>query len=147
MDYRLVERPAFTVAGISLRTSNRRPREIAGLWEAFFKRNIRAAVAGRVSDAIYSLYTDYESDYRGEYTLLLGCELKGAAGLAAEHDVRRVPEATYAVFTARGEQPKALIEVWSAIWASDLKRRYTTDFDYYPPEPGGAVEVYVALRT
>jgi predicted transcriptional regulator YdeE len=28
MDYRLVERPAFTVAGVSLRTSNRRPRRL-----------------------------------------------------------------------------------------------------------------------
>ena len=38
----------------------------------------------------------------------------------------------YAVMSAAGEQPKALIETWKAIWsAEDLGRAFQTDFEIY----------------
>ena len=32
-----------------------------------------------------------------------------------------------------GDQPKALIETWEAIWSSDLDREFKTDFEVYGP--------------
>lgn len=39
----------------------------------------------------------------------------------------------YALLSAAGEQPKALIETWEAIWSSDLEREFKTDFEVYGP--------------
>lgn len=53
----------------------------------------------------------------------------------------------YAVMSAAGEQPKALIETWTAIWSSDLGRAFKTDFEIYGPRffEDGVNEVLVHI--
>lgn len=41
----------------------------------FFVEQIGAEITGKVSEAIYAIYTDYESDYRAEYTCLIGYQV------------------------------------------------------------------------
>ena len=53
----------------------------------------------------------------------------------------------YALMSASGKQPDSLIETWTAIWQSDLDRRFKTDFEIYGQRffEEGVHEVLVAI--
>jgi predicted transcriptional regulator YdeE len=57
-----------------------------------------------------------------------------------------VPRGRYALFTATGEMPRALIETWGKVWASPVKRAYTTDFEVHDPAKPGQVDIHIALE-
>jgi predicted transcriptional regulator YdeE len=46
-------------------------------------------------------------------------------------EVRQIPSQTYAVFRAKGRMPDEIVAVWANVWASDLPRSYTYDFEVY----------------
>ncbi len=51
----------------------------------------------------------------------------------AEKDIETLLRSTYRVFISGGPLPSSVQETWLNIWKSDLKRRYTADFDVYGP--------------
>ncbi len=122
----------FSVVGLSIVTDNEKgAEEINALWEEFFAKNIGQAVENRVDDTIYAVYSDYEGDHTKPYRLTIGYKINGEPqALEGLHHVA-VQTADYAMMSAAGEQPKALIETWEAIWQSDLDRKYKTDFEVY----------------
>src|SRR5262245_33317547 len=97
-DYKIVSLPAFTVAGLSVRTSNSRPDQIGKLWQEFYSRNIEAQVPNRKSKNIYSVYIDYERDYTCPYTLIIGCEVEPDEIVPEGLVKKQVPAAKFAVF-------------------------------------------------
>ena len=44
-----------------------------------------------------------------------------------------IEDGAYAMMSATGTQPQALLETWEAIWSGDLDRRFKTDFEVYGP--------------
>ena len=58
----------------------------------------------------------------------------------------RVPEQRYAVITARGEMPGALVETWMEIWEANLSRAFATDFEIHDPATPGEVEIWLSLK-
>ncbi len=149
MDYETAFRPGFVVAGVSARVRNDRPEGFAELWQEFKEAEIQADLPQRLSDEVYSLYTDYESDHTGEFTLLIGFAVADGVPVSEDLDAYDVPAAHYAVIRADGPLPQAVIEAWQAIWASDLQRTYTGDFDVYRQGADGApgpVDIHVAVN-
>ena len=144
MNYIEKSLPGMTIVGISIRTSNSRPEEIGTLWGRFRSENPIAAISGRLSDEIYSLYLDYEGDHTQPYTLLLGYAVRPEAGVPKGLMLRHVPASKYAVFDASGPQPATLIATWAAIWQMPLDRAYKADFDLYRAD--GTVSVHVGIR-
>ncbi len=138
---------AFDVAGISAVISDREQaaEQINALWEQFFQRSVGQSVQNRVDDVIYAVYSDYEGDHTKPYRLTIGYKIKGDAP-AGLHSAR-VQGAHYAMMSAAGEQPKALMETWTAIWQSDLERCFETDFEVYGQRffEDGVHEVLVAV--
>ena len=129
----LAEVEAFDVVGISVVTSHETATDdINALWERFFKDSIGQYVPSKTDDVIYAVYSDYEGDHEAPYRLTIGYRVSAVEIPAKMHHVRVQP-AEYAVMSAAGEQPKALLETWEAIWSSDLERTYTTDFEVYGP--------------
>ncbi|MBX2834674.1 MAG: GyrI-like domain-containing protein [Micavibrio sp.] len=129
----LAEVSAFEVVGVSVVTDNTKASEdINELWERFFKESVGQAVDGKVDDVIYAVYSDYEGDHEKPYRITIGYRVK-QAGAQADLYAVSVEGGEYGVMSAAGEQPKALIETWEAIWSSDLSRRYKTDFEVYGP--------------
>ncbi len=140
--------PAFSVVGISIVTDNEKAaEEINALWEEFFKQQIGQDVENRVDDVIYAVYSDYEGDHTKPYRYTIGYKIKGEPKIADHLHHVEVKQADYAMMSAAGEQPKALIETWTAIWQSDLDRRYETDFEVYGQRffEEGVHEVLVAI--
>lgn len=127
--------PAFTVIGISRRTSNadgRSMKDIPATWTDFLQRNAGAKIKNRfLPPAMFAVYSDYESDWRGEYSYLIGCGVTRAPVVPEGMEVRRIPAQSYAVFTAKGRMPDEVLAIWSMIWLSGLPRTYTFDFEVY----------------
>ena len=144
MQYQKAYRPSFTLAGIAQRASSGRRDQIGAFWRRFFAEKITQALPQRNNDAIYSLYTEYDSDHTGEYTLLLGYEIPADAEVGEGLTKTTIPASSYAVIDARGPQPDTLIDAWQAVWSSSLARNYSCDFDiHWGPE---AVEIYVSIE-
>ena len=124
----------FSVAGISVVTDNSRASDdINALWERFFKESIGQKIEARCDDVIYAVYSDYQGDYEAPYRLTIGYRLQDGANAPQGFDEVQIIEQDYAVLSAAGQQPRALIETWQAVWASDLSRSYKTDFEVYGP--------------
>ncbi|WP_119459688.1 GyrI-like domain-containing protein [Rhodospirillaceae bacterium SYSU D60014] len=148
MDFTTSAREAFTIVGIAARTSNSEGGRIAALWQRFYAEGIQQRIPDRLSDDVYSLYTDYESDHTGPFTLVIGCAVSKAEALPDGLVAKAVPAAKYAVIDATGPQPDTVMQQWQAIWASDLPRSYSGDFDLYRNRKGETprVEIHVAIR-
>ena len=124
---------AFDVVGVSVMTdSEKATDDINALWERFFKESIGQAVTHKQSDVIYAVYSDYEGDHTKPYRLTIGYRVTDAATGEGLHHVN-VEAGEYAILSAAGAQPQALIETWKSVWESDLEREYTTDFEVYGP--------------
>ena len=148
MDHRTISLPAFTVVGISVRTSNERPQEIGRHWQRFYAERVAVRIPNKKSESIYSVYLDYEGDHSKPYTLMIGCEVNDALSPPGDFESRTVPAAKYAVIPAHGKQPDSVIAAWQQVWSSDLARTYSGDFDLYDrQDPSGQeVNIYVAIR-
>jgi predicted transcriptional regulator YdeE len=127
--------PAMTVIGISRRTSNadgRRMKDVMATWTDFLHQNAAENIKNRAfPPTMYAVYSDYESDWRGEYSYLIGCGVTRAGTVPEGMETRIIPSQTYAIFTAKGQMPDEVLAVWSMVWLSDLPRRYTFDFEVY----------------
>lgn len=129
----LAEVKAFDVVGLSIITDNESGADdINALWERFFKDNIGQQILNKTDNTIYAVYSDYEGDHEAPYRLTIGYRVNDQNTPIGMHHVSVKPQ-EYAVMSATGKQPKALIEIWEAIWSSDIERSYITDFELYGP--------------
>lgn len=145
----------FKIIGITMETTNENgqaSKDLGVLWERFFSENIPDKISNKESEEIYAIYTDYESDFTGKYTAIIGQKVttlktipKGCAG-------REFREDTYRKFTAKGAMPSAIVEIWKDIWEKDkvLQRKYTADFEVYGAKSqngdNSEVEIYIAVN-
>ncbi|GGN94355.1 GyrI-like domain-containing protein [Saccharibacillus kuerlensis] len=164
-----VTREAFTLTGYAVRTRNADEAEsdgrLSGLWQVYNQSGFVQEAEVRDPHLIYALYTDYESDASGAYTVVLGHQCAPAASALPSSDKEdsfgderfwaSVPESRYRVFkTRRGPVWQVVAEAWTDIWAhfegSSEQRAYTGDFEQYDTrefDPENAeVLIYIAVR-
>lgn len=150
-NYTIRKLPARTVVGIARRTSNTDAAgTIPGCWQAFLMNNGPARIPHRVNPPVmYAVYSEYEKDWTGTYSYLLGCGVTRADKVPEGMEVRHIPAQTYAVFTAKGKMPDEIVGVWAEVWSSDLPRTYTFDFEVYDKRftrpAAKEADVYVAV--
>ncbi len=153
---------SFTIIGLSVYTTNengKSAQDLGDLWTRFCKEDVAARIHNKKSDDVYCAYTDYESDYRGAYTAMVGLSVHSLEDVPHGLVGREFEGGAYKKFETRGPMPNALISLWQDIWRQDvtLKRRYSADFEVhkaqdprqYPKqnkdEEGSYVAVYVAV--
>ncbi|HEY2545671.1 MAG TPA: GyrI-like domain-containing protein [Candidatus Acidoferrum sp.] len=160
MNPKAVQQEAFTVVGISVRTSNAEQmtpaRPIGKQWERLFQEGVLAAIPNKADAKIIAVYSDYASDKDGEYNYLLGARVTKVENLRAGMVARNVPAGRYAVFTSeRGPVQKVVVEMWQRVWATPKSelggdRTYKADFEVYDQRaqnPADAVvDLYIAVR-
>ncbi|OMC68294.1 AraC family transcriptional regulator [Paenibacillus odorifer] len=180
MNTYFVEKAKMTLAGVSIRTTNEAEMGPDGglsqLWETYFQSNVAGQIATVNPEYIYALYTDYESDASGAYTVVIGHEvaeerhLEGSQleeGELEENEIEEsqlvenqfsyaaVPESKYMVFTTKkGPVFEVVAQAWGEIWAyfkeSGEVRTYTGDFEIYDSrnfDPADTqVEIYIAIE-
>jgi predicted transcriptional regulator YdeE len=151
LKYTVRKAPVKTVVGISRRTSNAESAgDIMSCWQEFQQKNAAAKIPQRVVPPVmYAVYSDYEKDWTRSYSYLLGCGVTRAGAVPEGMEVRLIPAQTYAVFKAKGRMPDEILAVWANVWASDLPRTYTYDFEVYDKRfarpSAREADVYVAI--
>jgi predicted transcriptional regulator YdeE len=85
----------------------------------------------------YCVYTNYESDYKGDYTYFIGKEVTDCDQVPIGFDTLIIPAQNYTKFTtAPGSMPMVCIETWQKIWSMSPEelggqREYLADFEIY----------------
>ncbi|WP_078394732.1 GyrI-like domain-containing protein [Shouchella patagoniensis] len=110
--------------------------KITNLW-----KNASASLTTHEGN-IYGLYYEYESNYKGDYSI----------AVAIEGDNERsidIPEnQEYKVFPVNTEDEQGIFQTWKSIWEREekgaLQRTYTYDFEKYYPD--GQIAIYIAVK-
>ena len=132
MNYTLVTKPAFDFVGIQIRTDNTRcQQDMSALWQKFFVENIAEQIPHKIDTDVLAVYSDYEGDYTKPYSYTVGCRVSKVDTLPPFLISKKIPQAHYAVFAAKGIYPQIMGQVWGDIWKTDLKRTYQADFELY----------------
>ena len=144
----------FNLIGISVRTTNENAqakKDISELWHRFMSENIAAEIPNRVDNAIYSLYTHYESNHTKPYTAILGCKVQVLDTIPTGMVGSSFEGGKYVKTTAKGDLTKGLIiNHWSKIFDMKLDRTYVADFEIFghkAQNPSNAeVDFYVGMK-
>lgn len=152
LSFERINLPGFFVAGIAVNTTNRdgqSQKDIGDLWTRFTTGNMAQEIAGKVSDDIYCVYTDYESDHNGWYTAVLGCRVKSADNIHANFFTALIPSGDYQIYKPQGRFPESVASTWRQIWQTDINRKYSADYDRYKAGSTSfeetEVEVYLSV--
>lgn len=145
----------FQIIGIAVRTSNQNDQaasDIGLLWERFMTEGISQKIPNKISEEIFALYTNYESDHTRPYDTIIGCKVDSLDSIPEGMVGQAFEGGTFAKFTAKGDAAKgAVYQAWVDIWNADLDRRYTADFEVYGEKAMGItaaeVDIFVAIRS
>ena len=144
---------AFHVIGISVRTTNvnnKALKDIGDLFGNFAAQNIMEKIPNKITEDIYCVYTDFESDFNGPYTAIVGCKVSSLNDIPTGLIGKTIPDSKYQVYRSTGKLSISLSKTWEGIWNTDLNRRYSADFDIYGEKArdyeNGLVDTYVAIN-
>ncbi len=146
MNYEVVTLEEKKIVGVAARTGNASPdmqQVIGGLWQDFCGKGSNASIRNRLNEHSFGIYSDYEAD---SYQVTVGAEVFEAANKDLVQIT--IPAGKYAHFHVFGDQVKAVASAWQEIWNTDLKRKFTADFEEYVAFDGvnATVEIYVAIE-
>ncbi len=143
------------IIGIEVRTTNKdgqSAQDIGNLWGKFYSDNLLELIPNKLNNDIYSIYTDYKSDYKDEYTTIIGLQVSSLDNIPNGLTGKIFPAEIFEVFTAQGQMPKAVMDVWLDIWQRDaqLQRKYTYDFELYDEKSrngeNSEVKIFIATK-
>lgn len=162
MQKTVTELPEIKLLGILCRTNNTAEMnissaKIAPTIQKYFRQAVGEAIPNRKNPGTtYCVYTDYESDFTGDYTYFIGEEVKFVGDSMEGFSSIIIPAQNYAKFTSKpGIMPEVCIDMWQNIWkmkSGELggKRAYLADFEVYDKralDPGKTVlDIYVGVK-
>jgi len=133
LQFQIVDRDETWVAGLPVRSPRRalgqlRDGALEAAWAAVLNQEINGPLA--------SAYTDYSVDLNTYNTQIVGYESASFDDVERGHIVARLPKGVYARFSAIGEFPDVMKDLWTQIdYAEEhrqINRTYTGDFECYP---------------
>jgi predicted transcriptional regulator YdeE len=134
---------SFSISGSSIRTNNSLEASPAGkipaLWGQFYTSQTVPA------KQVYGVYSDYESDASGEFTVTAGTKENGLSNSNVA-----IKSGTYLAFAANGPMPVAIIDAWKAVWehfshVQSYARSYKTDFEEYSGQESAMI--YIGIKS
>lgn len=149
-----IKKEGFKVIGIKTRTTNENEQasqDIPALWGRFMNENIAQNIPNKVDHNIFSIYTNYESDYTKPYDTILACEVSSLDEIPEGMVGMEFSPSDYQKFRAEGDLEKgAVYNAWLEIWNTDLDRKYMADFEIYGAESqnrkDAKVDIFVSIN-
>lgn len=136
---------SFTVTGFSVRTQNKdefneETAKLPSLWQQFYTSELAT------NAHIYGVYSDYDSDANGFYTVTAGIESSDAQ---TKLSTVTIQAGNYLVFQGTGPMPAAVVETWKRVWAffgtnTEHRRNYINDFEEYSGSE--QIAIYIGLE-
>lgn len=121
------------IKGKKIRTNNNKIEEIIQLWSQVPQMQL--------SGEIYAVYSNYTSNFKEDYDLLIGNER------ANFPEKSTIQAGNYIEITVADGTPEKVGEAWQRIWKDielDNRRSYLTDFEYYKTD--GSVSIYLSVK-
>ena len=147
--------PAFRVHGVQARTSNDDEQTLKTARLPLLWHDVHTELVPLLPEdaPIYGVYSDYESDQHGYYTVTAGCD-QAVSNVKLPMTAIDVPEGRYLVFSAKGKMPETVIRTWLQVWdyfdspQAGHVRSFTKDFEVYRGREENSVQVsiYIAIR-
>ena len=139
----------FKIIGIAVRTTNANGQaatDLGKLWGQFISEAV-SKIPNVISEEVIAVYTDYESDYQGTYTAIIGKKVSSLDEIPKGMIGREFPAKKFQKFIAKGEMPNAVVQTWKAIWEQDevLNRVYQYDFEVYGEKCQNGIESEVEI--
>ncbi|TGK86837.1 AraC family transcriptional regulator [Leptospira noumeaensis] len=149
----------ITLVGIKTRTTNAEEMsgngKIAALWGKFLGEGILSQIQNRVSPSEWMVvYTEFESDETGAYTMFIGAAVDKIETLNPGLDWIQIPESAYLkVPTNWGPISSIGLETWKTIWSEDQykkNRSYIADLEIYGKNAGdpnhAQFDIYLGMK-
>lgn len=133
--------PEIKLVGIKCRTNNAAEMvsstaKIASIIAKYFQQSLSEKIVHRKKSGItYCVYTDYESDFTGDYTYFIGEEVRSFDNVSEVFSTIAIPAQHYSKFTNEpGVMPDVCISMWKKIWQMKPEelggeRKYLADFE------------------
>ena len=135
----------FTVTGLSTKTQNtdefnENTAKLPSLWQQFYASHLAAHAN------IFEVYSDYESDANGLFTVTVGVS---DATKRAELETVNIQAGNYLVFQGTGPMPSTVVETWKQIWdyfevERNYQRNFISDFEAY--SGSDKVAIYIGVK-
>lgn len=146
----------FKVIGIATRTTNANGQsavDIEDLWQKFWNEKIQDQIPNKINQDIYAIYTDYETDFTGSYTTIIGSAVQHLKTIPEGMISLEIATANYHKIISKGNMPEAIGNTWLEIWGNkdlDAQRAYIADFTihgekYYHGEEA-EVDTYLSVK-
>ena len=132
MEYKVIELEEKLVSGIEVRTNNFSENVyevIGGLWEKFYFETYNK-IENKVNGRSLGIYTEYENDEKGDYTMMTACEIS-SSDKNNDMIIKKIPAGKYAVFTIRGDVRTEVGKFWEQLWNMKLDRTFICDYEEY----------------
>ena len=159
MNPELSDQAEFQVIGIEARTNNSREADghsaIPKQWHRLFVEDVLNRIPDRLDQSIVAVYTNYASDWNGDYTYILGAKVKPGAEVPDGMVSVKVPTGKYVEFiSTRGVPSQVVPETWRQIWSyfqepGHPPRDYEVDFERYDDmsDPSNVqVRIYIGIK-
>lgn len=136
---------SFTVTGFTVKTQNseefnEETAKLPKLWQQFYSSNLAT------NTTIFGVYSDYESDANGHYTVTVGIANDNQR---TESSAVKIHPGNYLIFQGKGSMPLTVIETWKRVWdyftaGSPYQRCFMTDFEAY--SNSDEVTIYIGVK-
>ncbi|WP_056830660.1 GyrI-like domain-containing protein [Psychrobacillus sp. FJAT-21963] len=123
---------SIVIQGNKVRTNNNNSDVFANQWGEFLKQHT-------VEEDIFAVYTNYDSDYTGNFDFIIGTEN------STEKSSVTIPQGKYFVWKVEKNDPHSVGMAWKEIWHSDVPRTYQTDFEWYKTD--GTISIYLSVSS
>ena len=150
MEYRIIEKPGFTVVGKTLRVSTKDGENLNSIpqfWNRSHQDGTLETLTGLALDGAppggvtLGICTDF-SDNMEKFTYMIAAQvpadIASFGGVPQGMIEQSIPAATWAVFQAKGSLPDSIQTVWSRIWSEffadeQYVHGFGPDLELYPP--------------
>lgn len=125
----------------SVRTNNFKDEAIMQKITEMWKE--ASSLLNNQDEVTFGLYYDYESDYKGDYTLSVAIE-----GSDNQSPIKIPNTSKYEIFEVDTSDEYGILNAWKEIWDREekggLERAYSFDFEKY--YPNGQMEIHIAIK-
>lgn len=130
---------------------------VAAAVQQYFHGGLASKIEARKKPGTtFCVYTNYDSDFNGDYTYFIGEEVTSFDNVAEGMETLVIPAQRYAKFTNQpGAMPGVCIAMWQNIWTmtdADLggKRAYIADFEVYDERSidhnNVVLDIYIGIK-
>ena len=156
MEPKIISKKAFSVIGIELKTTTREGKnfvEIPQFWQQVIqKKQIKNIPNKKQPDRVLGICMDFRAD--GAFSYIIGSEVTHTDNVPDDMVSREIPEANYAVFTARGKMPDSIQNTTKYIYRewlpkSKYQHAHSPEFELYDERSGDSenaeVDIYIPI--